>query len=249
MPIKAVLFDLFDTLLPVNGGDAFYEPALQKLHEILLGQGVKVSFEEFRQAYFEVRDKIYMETASTLEEPHFKVRISRTLKKLGYDFDVSHPVVAEGAKAFAEEFKRYIMLDDETVDVLRKLHGKYKLGIVSNISIPELAWELLEKFDLKKYFDTIIISGDINTRKPHPKIFEEALKSLGVKAYETLFVGDTLSTDIKGAKNVGMYTVLIKRTDSSKALFWSSKEKTQIQPDKVITSLKEILELLKEWQL
>lgn len=246
MPIKAVIFDLFDTLLPVIGGDAFYEPALQKLYKVLLNKGVKVSFEEFRQAYFEVRDKLYTETASTLEEPHFKVRLSRTLKKLGYDYEVSHPVVDEGTKAFAEEFKSYVSLDDETVEVLRRLHGKYKLGIVSNISIPELAWELLEKFDLKKYFDTIIISGDVNRRKPHPEIFEKALKNLGVKASETLFVGDTLSTDIKGAKNVGMYTILLKRTNSPKTLFWSSKEKTQIQPDKVITSLNKILELLKD---
>lgn len=245
MPIKAVIFDLFDTLLPVSGGDAFYEPALQKIHKGLLDKGVKVSFEEFKRVYFEVRDKLYIETASTLEEPHFKVRLSRTLKKLGYDFDVSHPVVDEGAKAFAEEFKRYISLDNETVEVLQKLHGKYKLGIVSNISIPELVWELLEEFDLKRYFDTVIISGEVNRRKPHPEIFEKALKNLGVKACETLFVGDTLSTDIKGAKSIGMYTVLIKRTNSTKTLFWSSKEKTQIQPDKVITRLNEILELLK----
>lgn len=246
MPIKAVIFDLFDTLLPVSGGDAFYEPTLRKLHSFLRDKGVNVSFEDFRQAYFKVRDELYIETAATLKEPHFKVRLLRTLKRLGYAFDVSHPVVIEGTKAFAEEFKRYVSLDEEAVEVLQKLHGKYKLGIISNISIPELAWELLEKFDLKKYFDTIIISGDVNSRKPHPEIFKKALKNVGVKPSEAIFVGDTISTDIKGAKDVGMYTILIKRTINAKTLFWSSKERIQTQPDKTIASLNKILELLKD---
>ncbi|MEM3357298.1 MAG: HAD family hydrolase [Candidatus Bathyarchaeia archaeon] len=250
MRVSAVLFDLFDTLLLVKGGDAFYEPALQKLHNYLVKNGVKTSFEDFTRAYFEVRDKLYMETAKNLEEPHFKVRLSRTLKKLGYNFDVSHPVVVEGTKTFAEEFMCYVCLDNDAVDVLQKLRGKYKLGIVSNLSIPECAWELLEKFDLKKYFDAIIFSGEINKRKPSPEIFEKALKTLGVKASQTLFVGDTPNMDIKGAKNAGINAVLIKRqtslTDSPKPLIWSFKEETQIQPDKIITSLKELPKLLED---
>lgn len=248
MRVTAVLFDLFDTLLLVNGGDAFYEPALQKLHNFLAKNGVKVAFEEFKRIYFEVRDSLYIETAKTLEEPHFNVRLWRTLKRLGYDFDVSNPIIVGGTKAFAEEFMRYISPDKDAAEVLKKLRGKYKLGIVSNLSIPECAWQLLEKFDLKKYFDAIILSGDINKRKPSPEIFEKALRALNVKASETIFVGDTLSMDIKGAKNVGISAILIERktslTDSPKSLIWSPKKEEQIKPDEIINNLRELPALL-----
>ncbi|MGC9094934.1 MAG: HAD family hydrolase [Candidatus Bathyarchaeia archaeon] len=250
MRVNAVLFDLFDTLLLVNGGDAFYEPALQKLHNFLVENGVKVTFEEFKRLYFDVRDSLYLETAETLDEPHFNVRLLRTLKRLGYNFEVSNPIIIGGTKTFGEEFMRHVSLDEDAVDVLQKLYGKYKLGIVSNLSIPECAWQLLEKFDLKKYFDVIVLSGDVNRRKPSPEIFQKALKALNIKASETIFIGDTLSIDIKGAKNIGINAILIKRktslTDSPKSLIWSPKEETQIKPDKIITSLKELLALLED---
>lgn len=247
MRVKAVVFDLFDTLLLIRGGDAFYEPALKRLHSYLVNQGFNVSFEGFRRAYFLVRDEIYIETAKSLEEPHFDIRLSLTLRKLGYDFDASHPIVKGGTRTFAEEFMRHVDLDEKAVEVLRKLREKYKLGIVSNLSIPEAAWELLEKFDLKKYFGAIIISGEAKKRKPSPEIFEKALKILEVKGSEAIFIGDTLSTDIKGAKNMGMQTILIKR-DSSKTLFWESEEKDQVKPDKIITSLKELPKILENFE-
>lgn len=244
MPVKAVLFDLFDTLLLVRGGDAFYEPALRRIHSLLQRRGFNIPYEVFRQAYFEVRDELYRETALAMEEPHFRLRLSRTLKKLGCRFDAEHPIVAEGSEAFAEEFKSHVTLDASAPQVLQELSGKYRLGIVSNISIPEVAWELLEEYDLKKYFESIVISGDVNRRKPSPEIFMKALKDLEVEASEAIFIGDTLSTDIKGAKKVGMYTVLIQREGHTKNLFWSSTEKPEA-PDRVIRDLREILELLK----
>ncbi len=247
MRVKAVIFDLFDTLLLIRGGDAFYEPALKRLHSYLWNLGFKISFEEFRRAYFSVRDELYIETEKSLEEPHFDVRLSRTLRRLGYDFDASHPVVKGGTRTFAEEFMRYVELDEEAVEVLRKLHGKYRLGIVSNLSIPEAALELLEKFDLKKYFSAIIISGEAKKRKPSPEIFEKALKTLEVKGSEAIFIGDTLSTDIKGARNMGMQTILIRR-DGSKTFFGNSKEGEQVKPDKIITSLKELPKMLENFE-
>ena len=58
MRVKAVLFDLFDTLVLIESGDSFYMPALQKLHKSLVKKGVKVPFEEFSRVYFEVRDQV-----------------------------------------------------------------------------------------------------------------------------------------------------------------------------------------------
>jgi HAD superfamily hydrolase (TIGR01509 family) len=238
MRVEAVLFDLFDTLLLLESQEAYYLPSLRKLHKFLVRNGVRVSFEEFSRVYFAVRDSFYSKSRESLDEPHFSVRVSQTLHRMGYDFGVSDPVVVGATTAFAEEFMRYVNLDEQAIDVLQKLHGKYKIGLVSNFAIPECCWELLDKFGLKEYFDVVIISGDVNRRKPSPEIFEKALKALGARASEAVFVGDMLDLDVMGPKRVGMRTVFIKRR--------STEEKADIKPDRVITHLGQLLRVLED---
>ncbi|MEM3640448.1 MAG: HAD family hydrolase [Candidatus Bathyarchaeia archaeon] len=236
MQIKAVLFDLFDTLLLIEGGDAFYEPCLRKLHEFLVSKGVNVSFEEFKRIYFKVLDELYAEANKNLEEPHFNIRVWRTLQVLGYNFNISDEIVTGATEAFADEFMRYVRLDKNAMNVLQRLHGKYLLGVVSNFAIPECVWKLLEKFGLKKFFDVVVVSATVNKRKPSPKIFEKALKDMKVDASQTVFVGDTPRMDIEGAKNVGMKAVLVERRPAERT--------TNFKPDKIIKSLEELLDVL-----
>ena len=236
MRVDAVLFDLFNTLVLLESDEVFYTPCLRRLHEFLARNGIKIPFEEFRRVYFEVRNRLYAETEKSLEEPHFNVRVSLVLRRFGYDFDVSHPVVVGATMAFADELRNYTRLDDEAVDVLRELRGKYKLGIVSNFAIPECAWKLLDKFGLREFFDVVVVSGAVNQRKPSPKIFEKALNALSLDASKVVFVGDMLGLDVKGAKNVGMKAVLIERR--------SSEEILNVKPDRVIRSLKELFFIL-----
>ena len=72
MHVAAVLFDLFDTLLLLEGSEVYYQPSLIKLHEFLIKSGVNASFEDFSRVYFEVRDRFYSESRESLEEPHFR---------------------------------------------------------------------------------------------------------------------------------------------------------------------------------
>jgi len=50
--------------------------------------------------------------------------------------------------------------------------------------------------------------------KPHPSIFEAALKLAGVAAADAVMVGDSLTQDIDGARGVGMRGVLVRRSDA-----------------------------------
>ncbi len=236
MLAEAVLFDLFDTLLLLESDEVYYEPCLRKMYAFLAENGVDVPFDDFSRVYFEVRDKFYSESRESLEEPHFNVRVSQTLRKLGYDHGVADPVVAGATKAFAKEFTRHVRLDSDAVDVLRKLHGRYKLGLVSNFGIPECGRDLLERFDLRKYFDVVVISGEVNRRKPSPEIFQKALQALGVTPSKAVFVGDMPDLDVKGPKNVGIKTVLIKRRPM--------KADVDVEPDSVIKSLAELPAIL-----
>jgi putative hydrolase of the HAD superfamily len=236
MNVEAVLFDLFDTLLLLESDEVYYQPCLSKMHQFLTKNGVSVSFDDFNRVYFGVRDRFYSESRESLEEPHFNVRVSQTLQSLGYDFDASNPIVVGATMAFADEFMRYVSLDKDAIDVLRKLHERYKIGLVSNFGIPECGRKLLKIYDLEKFFDFIVISGEVNQRKPSPKIFERALKALDVNASRAVFVGDMLDLDIMGPKTVGMKTILIERKPMNKDV--------STKPDRVIKNLSELITVL-----
>ena len=238
MKIKAVLFDMFDTLMIIRKNHEFYSPSLMRMYKYLNKNGVNVSFDTFQKAYIKTRDELYVKADENLEEPHFNVRVSETLKSLGYNYDVSSPTVAAATDEFCMEFMTYVYLDENSEKLLRSLHGKYKLGIISNFAIPECVDKLLKTHGLDKMFDVVVVSGAVNKRKPSPEVFEHALKALSVSAAETVFVGDTLDADIEGAKAVGMKAVYIQRR----------REKDEdVTPDHTIKNLSELPMLLKNF--
>jgi len=242
MHVEAVLFDLFNTLVMIQPDNVFYIPSLEKLYDSLVRNGVNASFENFKRAYFKVRDNIYANSEKSLEEPHFNVRVSQTLQKLGYNHDASNPIVTQATKAFADEMAGYMSLDPDAIALLQKLHGRYRLGVVSNFAMPEFARELLDRYKVKRFFDVILISGEVNRRKPSPEIYQRALKALNVDASHVVFVGDTPSMDVKGPKKAGMKAVLIERKTqtavNSEALVYTPPDDgTNIEPDKIIKRL------------
>jgi putative hydrolase of the HAD superfamily len=211
MPTKAVLFDMFDTLMMIEKNHEFYSPSLKRTYDFLVAHGVAVKFKDFEQAYVEARDALYAVADAKLEEPHFNVRIAHALDKLGYPNAEDKSLVVGATNAFCECFMNYVRIDDNTKAILEELHGRYRLGIVSNFAIPECVVKLLEREGLAAFFDVILVSGAVNARKPNPKIFQRALEALGVKAEETVFVGDTVAADVNGPRKLGMKTIFIER--------------------------------------
>ena len=236
MPIKAVLFDMFDTLMIIERNHAFYSPSLKRAYESLFQNGVNVTFSVFNSAYFKARDALYDKANLGMEEPHFNLRIANALRILGYEFDVTSRVVKGASLAFCEEFMRYVRIDEHARIVLEKLYGKYKLGIVSNFAIPECVPKLLNRERLAEFFSVVIVSGAVNKRKPSSEIFQKALEDLGVDAENAMFIGDTVDADIQGPQNIGMKTVYIERRPQ--------KEIERIHPDYEIKSLNQLLEVI-----
>lgn len=238
MPIKAVLFDMFDTLMLIEKNHQFYSPALMRTYNYLNRHVVNVPFDKFNEAYVEARDSLYAKSDANFEEPHFNLRISEALKLLGYNYSQSSPLVVAATNEFCHEFMKYVRIDENTKPLLRFLHGKYKIGIISNFAIPECVHELLLAEEVEVFFDLVVVSAAVNKRKPHPEIFQNALKTLGVLASETVFVGDTADADIEGAKAVGLKAIYIERR---------SQRFDKIGPDHTLKSLSELpsaLELL-----
>lgn len=238
MLIKAVLFDMFDTVVLIRRNHDFYSPALLRMYNYLKKQGVDVSFETFEKVYIKERDELYAKADKNLEEPHFNLRVAATLKSLGYDYGVSSDPVTNATGQFCDEFKKSVHLDEHAKAVLKALRAKYKLGIVSNFAIPECVFEILNEHGLEEIFDVVVVSGAVNKRKPSPEIFLTALKALDCSVSEAVFVGDTIDADIEGARNVGMRAIYIERR--------IEKDPDYVHPKPTIKSLIEIPEMLKK---
>lgn len=101
------------------------------------------------------------------------------------------------------------MLGSTTHALLDALRNRgLKLGLVSNAFDPrEILQPDLERMGLAERLDFAVFSSEVGRRKPDPAIFRVALEALQVEPEETIFVGDRLYEDVRGAGELGMTTV------------------------------------------
>jgi putative hydrolase of the HAD superfamily len=106
---------------------------------------------------------------------------------------------------------QHFHLYDDVVPALRELAARgLRTGLISN-SHRSLT-SFLEHFDLHGLIEGAVSSSEHGYLKPHPSIFEAALRQLNVCAGEALMVGDSFAHDIEGAARVGMRGVLVLRS-------------------------------------
>jgi HAD superfamily hydrolase (TIGR01549 family) len=89
-------------------------------------------------------------------------------------------------------------------DLLEGLTKVASLALVSN-GIGQVVRDKVRRLDLDRYFDAIVISGEVGVAKPHARIFDIAFERLGYpdKA-ATLMIGDSLASDIQGGADYGI---------------------------------------------
>lgn len=100
----------------------------------------------------------------------------------------------------------------ETIETLKLLKKKYKLGLISNTDCFSVK-EILDKFELASLFDTIQLSYEAGMLKSEPKFFNLALKDLKLKPEDVVMVGDSIESDMHGAEAAGIRGILVDRRD------------------------------------
>ncbi len=132
---------------------------------------------------------------------------------------------------------RDLALREGVAETLRSLRARgIVLGLVSNIDEEQLA-DLAEAGGIGPQLDWMLSSEKAGSCKPHPAIFEEALRRAGCAPHEALFVGDTLRQDVAGASRAGMRSVLLWHRDDR------SPPDEEPQPDHVIRRITDLLQL------
>ena len=123
-----------------------------------------------------------------------------------------------------------IELYPDVVPTFDILAPHFTLGLLSNGNTYP------ERCGLEGYFTFVVFSQDVQIEKPHPKIFEITAERAGCELAQMLHVGDSLETDIAGARNAGVYSVWLNREGVPNDI--------GIQPDYEVTSLTEIPEII-----
>ena len=108
-------------------------------------------------------------------------------------------------QAFQYEFFAEDFLDEELVDLIRRVRPGLKTGLISN------AWSGLRevlhtRVPIADAFDVLVISAEEKITKPDPRIYHLALERLGVQPHEAIFLDDFIA-NIHAANALGMIGV------------------------------------------
>jgi putative hydrolase of the HAD superfamily len=143
------------------------------------------------------------------------------------------------ADRLAEAFRRIRtaseLLDPDASAVVRDLRRDHALAIVTN-GASDVQRAKLARTPFADAFGAIVISVEVDIAKPDPRIFAVALERLGVVASEAVMVGDSRPRDIAGGRAAGLRTVLIDRPE------WS--EGAGPDPDATIARLRDLRDAL-----
>jgi HAD superfamily hydrolase (TIGR01509 family) len=128
-------------------------------------------------------------------------------------------------------------LYDKVPATLRILQKKYRLALVSNCGVG--TDKLIHSLGLADFFDCLALSYQVGVRKPDKRIYHEALRWLGLKANECVFVADEIS-DLEGAREIGLGTILVLQGSNT---FQEAKD-LNFKPDFQVNQISEVTKIL-----
>lgn len=125
------------------------------------------------------------------------------------------------AQSIQAEFKEFAKVDDQIVDLIKKLRIQYKIALLSNAHTQYLR-PLLKKHDLEILFDEIIISSEVHLIKPEPEIFLLILKKLAITADQAIFIDD-FEMNTKAAESLGIKSIWYQNSSQLKEVLLKEK--------------------------
>jgi len=235
--IKAILFDLGNTLV--------YSHPEQTFQKILSQQGVTKSLDEVRAALIRGNKEFDIDSHIGLSVHEFYTKWNIVqLKHLGLKGSKARKL-AESIHTQWWKFAEFYAFP-EVKDTLQRLKQEgLKLGVVTG-GFEEDIEMILPRTGLDRFFDVKVGANTIGKRKPDPEAFRYALKQLGIKPREAIFVGDNFENDYLGAQKVGVTPVLINRRDVSVLRLYTDSCLKLPAETRIIERLDEIFEILKQ---
>jgi len=193
MKYQAVIFDLDNTLLD-------REKSIFNLSKKLHKKYVQPQYSQ--QQVF-----LNLITADGDGYQNRKDRYEHLLKVLPWS---TTPSFGEYEEFWDSEFPKSSELMSGAIELLEFLQKlDYKLAIITN-GKTSVQYCKIESTKIKKYFDVIHISDEVECKKPDKEIFYLTLKKLEINANQAIYVGDHPTNDIYGSINAGLQAIWIE---------------------------------------
>lgn len=212
MTIRAVLFDLGNTLIKYDAGSPN-----EIFRRVLASLGISRSIKDIENATLKAEQEA---RERSLWASYGKMKLQEYWPKWD-SLVLKHLNIADSEELAKRVHSMWFDHVDctpypEVEEVLSKLKQmELKVGLITTAYEEEIDL-ILDKATLtKKPFDIIIGADTIKKVKPHADVFRHALKMLKVEAKETIFVGDSIDVDYKGAENAGLQAMLLARKGNS----------------------------------
>ena len=199
MRVRAVIFDLWDTLVlwPLDEAARLNEQIAERLG---------VELERFTAVWNAARPA---RSVGPLVE-----NVRQVLGELG----VNGADAEEIAALRIDHTRRVLRPREGALETLEELRRRgLRLGLISVCGEDVAhAWE---KTPFAPLLDSVVLSCTVGLSKPDPRIYELAAEELDVLPEECLFVGDGANDEVAGAERAGMRAALILRPGGEEPLW------------------------------
>lgn len=240
-PFDALLFDLGSTLIYFEADwTQVYVQARAALVSHLRSLGINLD-EGFQEEFSNRLNQYYSERDSEFIEYTSAFILRTLLSERGYA-GLEDGTLRQALRAMYAVSQAYWQTEEDTIQTLEILIQEgYRLGMISNAADDEDVQTLVDRANIRPYFEFILTSSAVGVRKPNPRIFNLALEKLGVPASRAAMIGDTLGADILGAQNAGLFSIWITRRADTAA---NRAHADTIKPEAVIQRLNDLPALL-----
>ncbi len=192
--IKAVIFDLFETLITEWGHEKYTK---RKISEDL-----HLDYELFNQYWEENAYGRYQGQIC------FEESIRYVCQKCGVMLSPDQLAYATNRRK-STKAACFDYMDSDVIKLLKELKARgLRLAMLSNCSSEEVT--TIRQSCLYSFFDVLVLSYEVGLSKPDPLIYRKVLEDLHLMADECLFVGDGGSNELEGARTAGITAVQAK---------------------------------------
>jgi putative hydrolase of the HAD superfamily len=205
-PPKAILFDLFHTLVCV--------PPPAMAGEMSVPEILGVSSDEWQRRYYD--EDVFGRCLGHVRDSFEAMR----LVTHSIDPTVDERRISDAVASRRRRFEAGLVhVEAPVLAALDQLRDAgIRTAIVSDAGADDV--ESWPDSPLQSRVDVSVFSYELGFRKPDPRIYLHALSALGVPPQEAMFVGDGGSQEHTGARALGMTAVLVTRLFS---LWWPDK--------------------------
>jgi HAD superfamily hydrolase (TIGR01662 family) len=214
--VRAIIFDLGHTLWDIGPQRGALELAYADMRTTLVERLGRDDLPAAAELQLAVRDALrdasetYFTNGDHVDQPPSWTWVDRGCRALGVELDRAL-LVEITPPLFATEIDS-LVCGEGTREALAELSTSYRLGCITNtLADTATIRAMLRNHGMEQMMGSVVVSADEGWRKPHPSLFEKAMRELGTAPAESVFVGDSPLHDIAGAKAVGMRAVLTRQ--------------------------------------